>query len=202
MRKLFLTAILVACAAPLSFAQSTSDYNKVDVYVGYSNARVDTGESNEDPELDDVFDERQGFHGINASVTGNTSRYVGIKGDYSFHRKTFSQNVLGTNIEADSDLHNLVGGVQFKDNSTETKVKPFAHLMAGIAHAKFDADATIISPAYSDSDTGFSAVIGGGIDFRVSPRVDIRAIQFDYNPTRLADGTQHNFRIGFGVVFR
>jgi opacity protein-like surface antigen len=194
-------AILIACSAPLAFAQSTSDYNKVDVYVGYSNNRVDVGETNEDPELDDVFDEREGFHGFNTSVTGNISRYVGIKGDYSFHRKSFTVagGPTGT-VDADTNLHNLVGGVQFKDNSPEAKVKPFAHLMAGISHARFDVVAGASS--FEESDTGFSGIIGGGVDFRVSPRVDIRAIQFDYNPTRLNDGTQHNFRIGFGVVFR
>ena len=201
MRKILLAAFIVACAAPFTFAQT--DYNKADVFVGYSHNRIDTGFSNDDPELDDIFDEREGFHGINASVAGNISRYVGLKGDYSFHRRSFDNTFAGTTVSTDADLHQLFGGVQFKDNSKEAKVKPFAHLMAGFAHARSEVDVTgAVTANFDDSETGFAGIIGGGLDFRVSPRVDIRAIQFDYNPTRLGDSTQHNFRIGVGVVFR
>ena len=91
--------------------------------------------------------------------------------------------------------HTLVGGVQFKDNSKDKKVKPFGHLMAGFTNAR-------VSGFVSDSETGFAGVIGGGVDIKLSPRVDLRAIQLDYNPTRLGGETQHNFRVGIGVVFR
>ena len=141
---------------------------------------------------------REGFHGVNLSATGNVSRYVGIKGDYAFHRKSFDISDGLDTANVDADLHTLVGGVQFKDNSKETKVKPFAHLMAGLAHARFDVD----DFDFSESETGFAGVIGGGIDIRVNERVDFRAVQFDYAPTRLGDQTQHNFRIGIGIVFR
>jgi opacity protein-like surface antigen len=204
MRKLILMALFVFATAPFTFAQSTDDYNKVDVFVGFSHNRVDTGISNEDPELDDFIDEREGFNGFNASVAGNVSRYVGLKGDYSFHRKSFSESFGGVTANVDADLHQLFGGVQFKDNNKETKVKPFAHLMAGFARASFDASVTGV-PGFvgsNESETGFAGIIGGGIDIRVSERVDFRAIQFDYNPTRLGDATQHSFRIGVGVVFR
>lgn len=53
-------------------------------------------------------------------------------------------------------------------------------------------------------------VFGAGIDVKVSKRVDIRIIQFDYNPIffreqdfddfTLAGRTQNNFRIGVGIV--
>jgi hypothetical protein len=51
-------------------------------------------------------------------------------------------------------------------------------------------------------------VFGGGIDVKVHPRVDLRIIQFDYNPIfyggveslDLPNRTQNNIRIGFGVV--
>ena len=199
MKKLILMAIFIACSAPFTFAQN-DDYNKYDVYVGYSHERADTGISDADPDVDDVFDEREGLHGFEAAVTGNISRYVGLKGDYAFHRKSFDVSDGVDTFEVDTDFHTLVGGVQFKDNARETKVKPFAHLMAGFTHARVNVSGPGINE--NDSETGFSGIIGGGIDVRVSPRVDIRVIQFDYNPTRLFDETQHNFRIGVGVVFR
>ena len=49
--------------------------------------------------------------------------------------------------------------------------------------------------------------IGGGVDVKVSKRVDIRLIQVDFNPTYLKDtddfeigGVQKNWRFGFGIV--
>ncbi len=209
MRKLLMAAFIIACTAPFTFAQTTSDYNKVDVGVLFSHNRVDTGF--DDPSQNFIT-EREGFNGVNAFVKGNVSRYVGLVGDYSFHRKSFSESAGATSLGVDVDLHTLMGGVELKDNSTETKVKPFARGLVGFQHARAKADISdagciqvIGAPCpddFNESETGFSAAIGGGIDFRVSPRVDIRAIQFDYNPTRLGGETQHNFRIGIGVVFR
>ena len=198
MRKIIMLAIMVACAAPAAFAKD--DYNKYYVYVGYSHNRVDVGISDGDADPDDIFDEREGFHGVNVSAKGNISRYVGIKGDYAFHRKSFSESFGGTTFDADLDLHTLVGGVEFKDNAKETKVKPFAHFMAGIAHARADIEG--IPDFGGESETGFAGVIGGGLDFKVSDRVDFRAVQFDYNPVRSGGSTGHNFRIGIGIVFR
>lgn len=196
MRKLAFFFFLIAVCAPVALAQN-DDYNKLDVFVGFSHLRADTGISDDDL---DVFDQTEGLHGVNASVAGNFTRYLGAKGDYSFHTKSFDF-VDGTDtFSTDVNVHNLVGGLQIKDNAKETKVRPFAHLMAGIAHLKFTANG--LGAGFSESETGFSGIVGGGIDVRVNNRVDIRAIQFDYNPTRLGGETQHNFRIGVGIVFR
>jgi hypothetical protein len=169
---------MIACASSFAFAQSKDDYNKYEIYAGYSHNRVDFGGG-----------DYEGFNGVEGAVTGNISRYIGIKGDYAFHRKSF--DVATFNVTAKT--HTLVGGIQLKDNSKETKVKPFAHFMAGFQNARVNS---------IDSETGFAGIIGGGLDIRVSPRVDFRAIQFDYNPTHLDGETQHNFRIGIGIVIR
>jgi opacity protein-like surface antigen len=210
MRKLLMAAFIIACTAPFTFAQTASgDINKVDVGVLFSHDRVDTGF--DDPSQNFIND-REGFNGVNAFVKGNVSRYVGIVGDYSFHRKSFNDSIGTTNLNVDVDLHTLMGGVEFKDNNKETKVKPFGRVLAGFQHARANTnvnDTVCIQvigapcPAdFNESDNGFSAAIGGGVDFRVSPRFDIRAIQFEYNPTRFSGDTQHNFRIGLGVIFR
>lgn len=199
MRKLLFLALFIACSAPAALAQD--DYDKVNVFVGFSHNRVDTGITDDDPDIDDIVDEREGFNGVNGSVTGNITRYVGLKGDYSFHTKTFSDTAF-PGVEVRSNLHNFLGGVQFRDNAKETKVKPFAHVLAGAAHATFDVRGLPTPLDFDDSETGFAMAVGGGLDFRLNDRIDIRAVQFDYNPTRLASETQHNFRIGVGVVFK
>ncbi len=206
MRKLILLAIFIAASAPLTFAQNSDDYDKVNFFAGYSHNRVDTGISDADEDIDDIFDEREGFNGFNVSITGNVHRYVGITGDYSFHRKRFTDSFGGVTARADADLHNFLGGVTIKDNAKETKVRPFANFLIGGAHAKTDVDFTGL-PAGTvidddDSESGFAAAIGGGVDIRLNDRVDFRAVKFEYNPTRLGGETQHNFRIGIGVVIK
>jgi hypothetical protein len=197
MRKIFIAALFIACTAPFTFAQ-TDDYNKYDVGVLYSHNRIDTGI--DDP-TQNFVEEREGFHGVEAFVKGNISRYVGLKGSYSFNRKSFdiTGGVPTTTFDVDASRHQFVGGVEFKDNAKETKVKPFAHVMAGVAHAKADFSGF---PALDETETGFAGVIGGGVDFRLSDRVDFRAIQFDYNPNHGGGDTSHSFRIGIGFIFR
>ena len=77
-------AVCLVFSAAASTAMGQDDINKVETYVGYSYLSTDTG-------LDDVdsdFDNRLGSNGINASITGNPHRYIGIKGDFSFHQKS------------------------------------------------------------------------------------------------------------------
>ena len=204
--------IILACAS-IAAAQS-DDYKKFEFFGGYSHNRIDTGIGDDDPSLQDIINEREGFHGFNTSITGNVSRYFGFKFDLSGHYKNKTFPVLPSSsatIDFNSRIYNFLGGVQVKDNSSESTFKPFAHALVGAAHARnrvnFSPDACIaISPSpcppdFTESETGFAGAFGGGIDIRASNRVDIRVIQFDYNPTRLFDSTQHNFRIGVGIVF-
>lgn len=210
MRKLVFLAIFILACASMAAAQS-DDYHRVEVFGGYSHNRIDTGIGDADPDLSDIIDEREGFHGFNASVTGNMTRYFGLKFDVSGHFKKKTFPIAGTaTLDLDSDLFQFMGGVQLKDNSTETRFKPFAHALFGIARSsnegRFSNDicaAVFPSPCPSDfdeNDTGWAGAFGGGIDIRAGKRIDIRVIQFDYNPTRLFDSTQHNFRIGAGIV--
>lgn len=209
-KSILIGTIILACA---SIAAAQSDYKKFEFFGGFSHNRVDTGLGDEEPALADVINEREGFNGFEVSATGNFTRYLGLKGDFSGHfkNKTFGiPGLPGSNVEVDSRLFNFLGGLQIKDNSTEGTFKPFAHALAGVAHARNSVDfnnvvcvAIVPSPCspFTESETGFAAAFGGGLDIRASDRISIRAIQVDYNPTRLFDSTQHNFRIGVGIVF-
>ena len=210
MTKTILLGVIIATYASSVVAQS--DYRKFEVFGGYSHNRIDTGITDDDPDVGDIIAGREGFHGFNASVTGNLTRYIGLKFDVSGHYKkqTLPITTIGQ-IGVNSSLYNFLGGVQIKDNSKESTFKPFAHALVGAAHGhnrvNFTNDfCTVIAPVpcpvdLSDSETGFAGAFGGGIDIRASDRIDVRVIQVDYNPTRLFDSTQHNFRIGVGLVF-
>lgn len=216
MRKLICSAIIIACSAQAARAQSSDDYKRFEFFGGFSHNRVDTGGAGDGLGLTNGA-ERTGFNGFNASVTGNVARRFGLKFDVSGHFKRqgdadFSICVDATtggicfSPRAEAALYNFLGGVQFKDNGTAARVKPFAHLLVGAAHAKvtFDNDPCVDALGFAcltdQSETGVAGAVGGGLDIRLSERFDLRAVQLDYNPTRLGGGTQHNFRVGVGIV--
>ena len=210
-KNLILGALFFALSASVGFAQTTGEYNKVEVFGGYSNNQIDTGLSDDDQDLEDFFEDRRSFNGFNASVVGNFSRYVGAKGDISGHYKNEDITVPAfgaipaQRLELKSSVYNFLGGVQVKDNAVEgSRVRPFAHGLIGVARGKSEfgnSNSLIGNDFDNDADYGFAAAVGGGIDIKATNRLSIRAIQVDYNPTRFNDSTQHNFRFGVGLVF-
>ena len=217
MRKFIVAAALAALSAAAAFGQAASDYKKGEFFIGYSNGQVDTG-LDSGSSVRDFFRDRANFNGVNVSGVYNMNRYVGVKGDFSAtynstrFSETFTNPATSTTVSASFDtknsLYNVVGGLQLKDNAKEGVFKPFAHAMVGLGHARTKVRGVTCSPSVpcpivegSFSDSGFSGVFGGGIDFRVNDRIQIRAIQVDYNPIRLDGETSNNVRIGAGIVF-
>ena len=211
LKTILIGTLIIACAS-VAAAQS-DDYKRWEFFGGYSHNRIDTGIGDNDADLDDFIDEREGFHGWNTSVTGNVSRHVGFKFDVSGHYKSRTLPIFSIQnaIDINSSVYNFLGGAQLKNNSSEATFKPFAHALVGVAHARNRVNisqsgcvAIFPSPCpspFTESDTGLAGAVGGGLDIRAGNRLDIRVIQIDYNPTRLFDSTQHNFRIGVGLVF-
>ena len=210
--RLTLSLLTVAFVVALSQTASAQDFSTVEVFGGFSHNRVDTGLADadldddpgfDDDDFDDIFDQREGFNGFNVSVTGNFSRYVGAKFDVSGHYRSDDIFVGPFADRVDSSLYNFLGGVQIKDNSTSNgRLRPFGHLLVGAAVAKTEFE-SLEQLGFDDdfNETGLAGAIGGGLDINASERIDIRVFQIDYNPTRLFDSWQHNFRIGIGIVF-
>jgi opacity protein-like surface antigen len=214
MKKAFLGFFFAAvCAASLNAQTSAvSDYKKSEFYIGYSNGQIDSGIDSGNS-VSSFFNDRESFNGFNGAGVYNFSRYIGLKGDISgtYKGQRFDETTGTTTVgfKADRSVYNFLGGVQLKDNSTESRFKPFAHAMIGAGHVRtkisdFTCTGTTcptVSPNGSFSDTGLAGVLGGGLDFKVNKNIQIRAIQLDYNPMRIAGSTDHNVRIGAGIVF-
>lgn len=218
-KKAIIAFSIAAVSAASVLAQSSADdYKKGEFFVGYSNGQVDTGvDSGNDPI--DFFRDRENFNGFNVSGVYNVSRFFGVKGDFSgtYNEDRFTGTFPGPtdpvtiSSSIKNSLYNVVGGVQIKDNANEGRIKPFAHVMAGVGHFRSKVgsitctgeaceELPLLAPE-TFSENGFSGVIGGGIDFRLNNRIQIRAIQVDYNPIRIEGTTLNNVRIGAGIVF-
>jgi hypothetical protein len=184
-------------------------YRKNEFYIGYSNQQVDT------------FG-RTSFHGIQGAYVRNVHRWFGIRADLSYAVKNNTiQGSLpnpggGTyqfRQDFDRSVANFLGGVQIKDNFSTKRFKPFAFALGGVAvnrtklsnlactSGTCPASVPIINNA-TFTDTGIAGAFGGGIDIKVTDRIDFRAIQVDYNPIYSNSRMDNNFRIGIGFVFK
>jgi opacity protein-like surface antigen len=219
MKKLLALISALILISTISFAQ-TGDYKKGEVFLGYSNGQVDTGLDSEELNgifRDNVFDN---FNGFNVSGVYNLNRYFGVKADVSgtYNKTEFRQSfnagggsTVSLGVDAKTSLYNFLGGVQVKDNSNSGRFKPFAHALVGAGHFRARVSNFTCTPAAfcppvdipdeTVSETGLAGAFGGGIDIRLTNRVQIRAIQIDYNPIRADGATSHNLRFGFGIVF-
>lgn len=220
--KIFLVLSLLLLTSGLAVGQN--EVNRVEFFGGFSHNRVDTGLTSEDvgDEFSDAFGKRVGANGVNFSITGNFSKYVGAKFDLSTHSKSEDVTFDGDQFKIKARITNYLGGIQIKNNAKDgPRVKPFAHLLAGAAKQSLALNGPsgfLIEGAGGGtqvelgkiSQTNFAMAIGGGLDIKVNKRIDIRVFQFDWNPTYLKeqdfedftiDGMmQNNFRIGFGIV--
>ncbi len=209
-------------------AMGQDERNKFEFFGGYSYLNTDIGfdEEVKVEGFESDFDDRFGSHGFEAAITGNFHRYVGAKFDFSSHSKTrsFSDSIPeggSYDLRLKVRTNQFLGGLQFKDNKKEGgRVRPFAHVLAGVANQKVEYTETYTGggggsigtggSTFSDSlsKNSFAMVFGGGVDVHVGKRVDIRIFQFDFNPIFMkADSdfdipshTQKNFRISAGIV--
>lgn len=217
LNKFILSAAIFVFSASGGLAQTSDDKHGFEVFGGYSNNQVDVGSTN-NSNFRNTFASREHLGGVEASGVKNINRFIGIKGDFSAHVRevqfTVPRTFGGTAIETlklNASLYNFLGGVQFKDNRKDgSRVRPFGHALVGAAYSRTSVksytigfcDAEGVSCAGLDNDdTGFAAALGGGVDVKLNNRFTVRAIQADYNPTRLNATTQHNFRFSVGVVF-
>ena len=218
--KTFFIGSLVALVVLLFTGGTVSaqdEVNRFEVFAGYAymnlNRGIDPDEFDDD--LSDFPANRVNAHGFNASATYNFNRFIGAKFDMTFHGH--SQDFDQIPFKLEQKVNQYMGGIQIKDNRSDgPKFKPFAHFLAGAASQSIQLELTgtddEIVP-FDVNSTDFAMKLGAGIDYKVHKNIDIRLIQFDWNPIFRSDtnfgptlGTlpgvmQNNLQLTFGVVF-
>ncbi|HYJ46267.1 MAG TPA: hypothetical protein VEV81_06600 [Pyrinomonadaceae bacterium] len=217
MRKLLFFVLLIPALATTTRAQGAGDYNKVEVYGGYSYARQAPNSGTQTvtegpdtfsfapctPEGKDVlgshvqhiFCDRRGFHGFDTSFTYNITKYIGIKADVTGHFKTetvaddFGPGHVDTN-KFTNRTYNFLGGIQVKNNGLTARFKPFAQALVGVARqTSHDVQTSTAGFNFTLDDrvTSFAMKLGGGLDVRLNRHIDLRLIEVDYNPVFARD---------------
>ncbi|PWT92504.1 MAG: hypothetical protein C5B55_06295 [Blastocatellia bacterium] len=220
--KLLTVLVAVLFSPALIYAQD--DYHKVEVFGGYSMMNFDNAAGNtNNAAVNDILGGKEFMQGFNAAANYNFNKYWGAKFDYSFHHRedNFSRPLGAGNV--DRTLQNFLFGVQVKNNVHEgPKFKPFGHALIGFAHQKIDIDSPQLPILlgvndFSVNETSLAFAFGGGVDLRVTSRIDARVGQIDWNIIHRGDQQipgitpgrtiiwpstrQDNLRISFGIVF-
>lgn len=173
MRRMLFVAGLVAMISLPTMAQEETP--RVEVFGGYSYAGGN-------------------FHGWNASVTGNVSRWFGVTADFS----GYYGGASGPNFEERQSVHTYMVGP--KISLRRKRMTPFAYALFG--GLRISSTATEFGQQFSASDTGSSIALGGGLDVRVNDRIAVRAFQIDYLRANLFNEVSSRGRLSFGVVLR
>lgn len=211
MYKLCFSTLLIFCCVSVAAAQST-DSPRFEFFAGYSVLRTDYKAERPDPPEPVIvaFEGKQTLHGFNVSATGYLKGGFGLTGDFSGHFKTNSlPDQLGGILETKIRVFNILGGPQYKFRN-DSRVTPFVHTLAGVAHTSARLDFPSLNTGDNSSSTDFALAIGGGLDIRVNDRIGVRIFQVDYNPIFLSAGNElgfgnaraDNVRFSFGVVFK
>ena len=213
-------------------AAVAQDYKKWEFFGGYSALTFDNlGDDTDNPAVNDLLSEKNTLRGFELAITRNFHKYVGAKFDYSLHLREDEFSRPAGNGTVDTTVQNFLGGIQVKNNQSDgPRFKPFGHALFGVANQKLDVDSPQLGTVLGISDfhvneTSFAMAFGGGLDIKLTDRIDIRAVQVDWNIINRGDqelGTvlvptpfqtvgqpfvipgqrQDNLRLSVGIVIR
>jgi Outer membrane protein beta-barrel domain len=199
MKKIITCTFFVLLWSSFVFAQnpqSSDGYNKIEIFTGYSANNLTSG--NPEGLVNPNSNKTPTYRGWNTSINYNVKRFVGIKGDVSGHYKNYDISNLPNFLRANASIYSYTAGFQIKDNRKSKRFSPFVHAMAGVTTSKVKIRLADFPPVSEETNSGFTMIIGGGIDVKVNKRFSIRLIQADYNPTFISGSRQNNVRLGFG----
>ncbi|HRH46355.1 MAG TPA: hypothetical protein PKY82_32215, partial [Pyrinomonadaceae bacterium] len=184
------------------------DYSKYEFHVGYSYNKRSLGGSQA---FGNIY--QTGLQGYNSSIKWNFQRFFGAEFEHSAGwtgtEKADDPTTPGATIQVKRSLYTYAGGIQVKDNSTKTRLKPFGHfLLGGATEGQKGAIGNGSVSFYAvNKRTDFVMIFGGGLDVKVNDKFSVRVFQFDHLRSRAVFSTNNNpeyikyYRFGAGIVF-
>lgn len=205
MSRLF--ALVLLMIIPLSIL--AQDYPQYNVFAGYSYLRTDAQNISSNQTKTSVDRSHGNLNGWNGAFTYNFSEYLGVTADFAGNYGTVnyhandSDNEQAFKVPVDTRIHTFLFGPQVSAELTP-KTRLFARVILGVG--RIDQSVNLSGQSFDTDDTGFATSIGAGVDFELSKHLSVRPLQVDYlltrfNPARLGNDTQHNFRYAGGLVF-
>lgn len=139
------------------------------------------------------------MNGWDASLEGKFLPWIGVVADLDWHygsRDLAGCRGLGCNptvAHFHASRHMFLLGP--RASITAGKYTPFAELLVGVAHQ------TDTGGNVSISDTSFSNLLGGGLDYKLLKGIGWR-VELDSVYNRMFSRGHHDLRFSTGIVFR
>lgn len=101
------------------------------------------------------------------------------------------------------DLFTALFGPRYSMTFPSKRIKIYGEAMGGAAHG-----GNSLFPNHNgatSSASGIALLVGGGIDYSVTPRISLRMVEADWLRTALSNGTttvQNSLRVSSGLVLR
>lgn len=181
-------------------SSSLSGQTKGDLYLGYSfiSSDLSIGAANA---VSSSSSGRASLNGWEASASVKVFPWIQAVADvaagYGTAPVVFSSPLGSVKLNVNTNLHTYLFGPRAL--VSVGRLRPFAQAFFGVAHQSVSANAFVTN--VSERDTGFAFDLGGGVDVHLVSRLAWR-VQADYLQTNLFNSTQHDPRIGTGIVLR
>jgi len=207
MKARILTIVFVSlCVAAGTPSHAQALGHNLKFFVGYSNLQAE-GLGNKNNDLPDILDtsffrDRTTLHGGNAELTV-AFKGIGLTADTSFNRRHEGTDAVGAHDFNNNDLWYFMAGPSFA-YAGKARVEPFARVMAGVGHTRFEIGHTntsnSVTTTIANSNSNFALGVGGGLDVRMGEGpYRLRLIQVDYLPVFLGEKVV-SFRDEFGAL--
>jgi opacity protein-like surface antigen len=164
--------LAVALLALAGPAARAQDVPRADLFGGYSYLRSD-GES---------------LHGWMGALAWNLTDHIALVGELAGH--------YGTSEGIDVKDFSYLAGPRF--SLRFSGATPFVYAVAGGVRTTGTLNVGAVS--ISESDTDFGGAAGGGVDFRITDKLAVRA-QADYLLIRSGGETSGDPRLSAGIVY-
>jgi len=199
---LMLAAVLVIAPASL-LAQA---HPLFEPYFGYSILKVNLPDKIDGEDTGLIQSAVGNLLGWNGGLTIRVKGKLGAVADFAGFYRKFQGEIDGDTVDASANLHTFLFGPRFSGSGE--RFRPFGQALFGAGRlsgsAAFDSDKSNL-----DSNTGFAASFGGGVDVSLNKSVAMRA-SLDFFPVKQSNEginngnsiTLRNFRFGTGIVFR
>lgn len=189
-----LRSVTVGCVFLLFFvvAAAAQIPKSGNVFFGYSYSQVQVVSSS-------AFASASG-NGWHGSVEGKFLPWIGVVGELDWHYGGhLLTNCIGTGctaalVNVNASRHDVLFGP--RASISVKRYTPFAELLLGVTH---QTDSS--SSGQINSDTGFAAAVGGGLDYKLIKAVALR-LQMDSIHHSLFGRGQNNLRVSTGIVFK
>lgn len=176
MRKLFIVLGFALLATTVAQAQETRG---MEVSGQYQYVRIYPGQGAPSASC----------QGAGGTFAANMNNWLGLVGDLGFCK------VTGLPSGTSSHDINYLFGPRFSYRNYG-RLTPYAQVLFGGARATAS-----VTGFPSTSVNSYAMTFGGGADFKLTPHLSFRAIQFEYLYTHFSGAKQNNLRIQSGLVY-